>query len=251
MRWRTESPDAIVKIESQREIQIRIAYPLPNAVYELSWSLVANRYDDGNEVRGRGIARAQVLRGKLAALTPSTVPPRLLELLARFELISRDVLGVGAMNQKQAYNISLFVFDACPASLRHLAGNHLASDPRSKAVYAFGLGTVGRAFKSGEVAAFRRPSAPPAERPWGYVLPDGNPIAVASDVPESAILAFPLAPAEARDWPYAVLQLSTDDPRMLLKTTNTASDVSVEKLAGAAIALTPDIEDILQVEFGD
>jgi hypothetical protein len=246
IRWRSQPPESILKVEAQREVQVRVAFPVPNALYELSWGLVANRYDGGDEVRARGIARTQVLRGKLAALTPSNTPPELIDLLARFELNARDLLGVGAHAQVRAYDIALYVFDVDCASLRYLAGSFYAGDPRSKAVYAFGLGTVGRAFKSGEVAAFRRPSAPPSERPWGYVLPDGRPVTSAKDVPESAIVAFPLATLEARDWPFAVLQVSTDDPRILLKTTNTASDVSVETLAAAAVALAPDIEDILQ-----
>jgi hypothetical protein len=246
IRWRSAAPESILKVESQREVQVRVAFPVPNAVYELSWGLVANRYDGGDEVRARGIARAQALRGKLAALTSGTVPAPLLDLLGRFELNARDFLGIGAATQTQAYDIALYVFDAGSASLRYLAGSFAATDLRSKARYAFGLGTVGRAFKSGEVAAFRRPSAPPSERPWGYVLPDGRPVSADRDVPESAIVAFPLAPLEARDWPFAVLQVSTDDPRIVLKTTNTASDVSIETLAGAAVALAPDLEDILQ-----
>lgn len=244
--WRSLSSDAIIKIASQREVQVRIAHPLPSALYEISWNLNANRYGEGDPTRERGIARSLSLRSRLALLTPKRLPSRLAELLERVELNARDVLGAGAEKQLRAYEISLFAFDDGTASLRYLAGSHPADDPRRMGVYPFGLGTVGRAFKSSEVAAFRRPSAHPDEQPWGYVLPNGEPVLRMNQVPEVAILAFPLAPPEASDWPYAVLQISTDDPAGVLKTTNTASDVSLETFAAAAAALTPDLEDILR-----
>ena len=80
----------------------------------------------------------------------------------------------------------------------------------------------------------------------GYVLPEGHAVQDVSEIPEVAIVSFPLSPPEAPDWSFAVLQISTDDPRCMLKTANTALDVSVEKFSYAADQLTTDFEATLQ-----
>jgi hypothetical protein len=76
-------------------------------------------------------------------------------------------------------------------------------------------------------------------------MPDGCRVTDRNHVKEAVILGVPLAPPEAPDWPYAVLQVSTDDPSRRLKTADTASDHGVARYCGLVNALTPDFEAIL------
>lgn len=252
--WHSLDAAGVVKIESQRVAQVRIAYPVTGAVYELNWSVLP--LTDLPDQTGAGqhppcrtdaITLALHLRAQLVRRNGSEVavlPQSLNALLERIEQQARVELGAGAQ-QQQAYGIALFGFDPEDRRLRYLAGNYAKTDPRLGASYAYGMGTVGRAFKSAAITAFRRPAHPPHEQPWGYVMPNGQPVTQAGQVPEMAILAIPLAHPDAKDWPYAVLQISTDDPGCPLKTTNTPSDVSVERFAAAVCALTRDLPTIL------
>ncbi len=155
------------------------------------------------------------------------------------------MLGDGG--DELAYDVSLFSFDARSSTLRYLLGSHADLDPRRQGRYAFGLGTVGRAFKSATPAAFRCPAADPGQQPWGYVLPDGRPVTQRSEVPEMAILALPLAPVDAPFAPFGVIQISTDDANRWLKITDSAVDRSVATFAAAVLDITPDIERIISV----
>lgn len=244
--WRSFPPDSLLRIDAQRVVQARVAYPVPGAVYQVDWAVDDGREADAGIARQRAIERALDLRARLDALQGGALPPGLIDLLGRVELSARDVLGAGREQQPEAFHIALFSFDDAGRRLRYLAGSHADDDARRGGAYAFGLGLVGRAFKAGGVVAFRRPPYPPDEQAWGYVLPDGGPVERAAQVPEVAMLAVALSPRDALDWPYAVLQLSTDNPACLLKTTNTASDASVELFAAALAELSEDVEAILK-----
>lgn len=243
--WGVVTRSCLVRIESQFVVQVRIPFPISDSVIALNWELRDNIYAAANSERERGIARSLMLRDGFGRLQRDQAPNELLELLANAELFARNELGEGVEHQPQAYDIALFVFDEPRKALRCVADTYEMGDPRRLGVYSYGLGTVGRAFKTGTNVAFRRPAYSPRERPWGYVMPDGSRVTDRNDVKEAVILGVPLAPQEAPDWPYAVLQVSTDDPSRRLKTADTASDQGVARYCGLVNALTPDFEAIL------
>ena len=243
--WRVLSRDCLIRIESQCVVEVRIPFPMRGSLFEINWEPRENLYAQPNTARERDIGRALVLRDRFAQLGIDQVPSSLKELLANLEINARNLLGVGEREQEQAYDVSLFAFHGDSKILRYVAGTFAESDARRQGTYAFGLGTVGRAFKTGASVAFRRPPYSPDERPWGYVMPDGSRVVDRNKVPEAVILSIPLAPPEAVDWPYAVVQISTDSATCVLKTANTASDSSVELFCAALRELTPDFEGIL------
>jgi len=231
---RALSPRSVVRIDTQRIVQVRVPYPRLNSIFELSWQPQDNVYPKDNTPEETDIRRALVLRQRFGCLRAEEVTEDLRTLLQDLELEARQTLGVGETDQPEAYDVALFVFDTQDnIIIRYLVGSYEESDPRRLGRYKFGLGLPGRAFKSGAPVAFRRPAYSPSERPWGYVFPDGRPVTNGADVPEAVILAIPAAPPNARDWPYAVVQISTDSPRLLLKTANTPSDNSVERFCAA------------------
>jgi len=240
--WSVLEHAYMVRIESQSVVQARIPYPAPGSLFELNWELRENDYGDGNVSRQSDIARALHLRERFVQLIGKPIPAALTEQLGELEFHARDVLGDGP---ERAYDIALFAFCAKDRTLRYVAGSYKEGDDRLKGNYAFGLGIAGRAFKTGDSVAFRRPPFSPNERPWGYVMPDGSRVREVTKVKEAAILGVPLAPPGAPDWAYGVIQISTDDPSCPLRTTNTASDNAVEKYCAAVRALTPDFEAIV------
>lgn len=243
--WMMIPKDAILRIESQNEVHVRINHPRPATVYEVRWSLNGAPSLPTEATRDRAIQLSERLRSRLAALQSDTVPEALKDLLAGVAKEASRVLGDGG--DELAYDVSLFSFDARSSTLRYLLGSHADLDPRRHGRYAYGLGTVGRAFKSATPAAFRCPAADPDQQPWGYVLPDGRPVTQRSEVPEMAILALPLAPVDAPFAPFGVLQISTDDANRWLKITDSAVDRSVATFAAAVLDITPDIERIISV----
>jgi hypothetical protein len=239
--WRVLSGSCIARIESQCVVEVRVPFPMRGSHIELNWEPRENTYAQANTANERDISRALELRDRIGQLRVDQIPEGIKELLVRFEEIARNQLGVGKL-QEEAYDIALFAFDADSKALRYVAGTYSDEDPRRQGTYAFGLGLVGRAFKTAEAVAFRRPPFSPNERPWGYVTPDGSRVVSRNQVPEAAIVAIPLAPPEAIDWPYAVLQISTDSASCILKTANTASDNSLERYCAAVRDLTPEFE---------
>jgi hypothetical protein len=223
--WRWLSPDALLRLSVQDTVHVRIPYPAAESVYQINWDLKENNYGDGNRDREREIERALGLRKWLGELPAGTVPKAVVDLLQAVELTARDAVGAGPTKKLQC---ALFVLDPESRALRYLVGNHEDADERRAAKYRFGLGLPGRAFKLGAPVGFRRPPFGPGERPWGYVMPNGERVNDGSEVPEVAILAIPLAPPQASGWPYAVLQFSTDDPTSSLKTTDIPSDTSID-----------------------
>jgi Icc-related predicted phosphoesterase len=242
MYSRTLPTHNIVRIDTQRIIQVRVPYPPLDTVVEILWEPQENTYPREGTVEEIDIRRAVGLRKAFGLLHSDKVPEKILSLMVELELVARNELGVGEEEQPRGYHIAIFVFDPREGKLRYLVGNYEENDPRLDARYAFGLGLAGRAFKSGEVVAFRRPAYSPAERPWGYIFPDGRAVTDLNEVPEAVILAIPMAPPNARDWPYAVMQISTDHAEVQLKTANTPSDNSVERFCEAVRGLTEDFE---------
>jgi 3',5'-cyclic AMP phosphodiesterase CpdA len=235
-------PQSLVRIDTQRIVQVRIPYPRLESVFEISWEPHGNTYPIDGTPEEIDIRRAVALRRGFGRLHADDVSDKLKALLQDLELEARDVLGVGERQQQDAYDVAIYVFDSQEKVVRYLAGSYEENDPRRSGRYGFGLGLPGRAFKSGAVAAFRRPAYSPSERPWGYVFPDGRPVTDPAEVPEAVILAIPAAPPNALDWPYAVVQISTDNAGLLLKTANTPSDTSVERFCAAVRGLTEDFE---------
>ncbi|MDP8984400.1 MAG: metallophosphoesterase [Pseudomonadota bacterium] len=233
----------VMRIDSQRIVQVRVPYPRLGSVLEIRWEPQENKYPRDGTPEEIDIRRAVDLRKHFGRLQSDQVPDMLVSLLEELELAARDELGIGEEQQQRAYDVAIFVFDPKEKRLRYLVGSYDdETDPRRNARYSFGLGLPGRAFKSGAVAAFRRPAYSPTERPWGYVFPDGRPVTDPAEVPEAVILAIPAAPPNARDWPYAVVQISTDHAGVQLKTANTPSDNSVERFCAAVRGLTEDFE---------
>lgn len=243
--WRVLSRNCLIRIESQCVVEVRIAFPMRGSVFEINWEPRENLYAQPNTPRERDIGRALVLRNRFAQLEIDQIPESLKALLTNLEINARNELGVGESQQAQAYDVALFAFHSDTKVLRYVAGTFAGPDARRRGAYPFGLGTVGRAFKTGTSVAFRRPPYSPNERPWGYVMPDGSRVVDRDRVPEAIILSIPLSPPEAIDWPYAVLQISTDNASCVLKTANTLSDTSVERFCAALRELTADFEAIL------
>ena len=240
--WSVLDTSRLVRIESQSVVQVRIAYPLPGATYEMNWELRENDYGDGDSVLQTDIARALFLRGRFEKLIGAPIPDELSQLLEDLEYRSRSVLGTGV---ERAYHIALFAFSSADRTLRCIAASYDDGDERLTGRYAFGLGIAGRAFKTASTVAFRKPAYSPEERPWGYVMPDGSRVTDVNKVKEAAILGIPLTPPGAPDWPFAVIQISTDDPSTPLKTSDTASDNAVERYCEAVKVFTAEFEALL------
>ena len=243
--WNPLPRDCLVRIESQAIVQIRIRYPKPGATIRLTWEPKDNIYPTNDPSGEQAISRALQLRERFLKLHTQGVSKELGTLLANLEISARTELGEGEDKQTVAYDIALFAFDEQTKELCYVAGSFPKGDPRRQGRYAFGLGMAGRAFKTATNVAFRKPAYTPSERAWGYVTPDGRRVSDRRDVPEEIILAIPLAPPEMPDWPYAVLQISTDQPFCTLKTADTATDKGIERYCAAPRALTTEFERIL------
>jgi hypothetical protein len=243
--WEALSEDHLMKVELQNVVQARISFPLPGAIYEISWGV-----PDGSLVppptpaRSNAIARAQKLRGWLSSLPRDDIPFELGDLIDRIEVEATSLLGDSQQPNSPRLDVCIFAYDEKLKSLGYVAGSLLPGDPRRGMRYPFGLGAVGRAFKAADVSYFRPREEPPSKVPWAHILPSGKPVTDPNEVAESAILAIPLVPQDAIDWPYGVLVISTDRPDVTLKTTNTASDVSIEVFAASMRRVTILLEQI-------
>jgi hypothetical protein len=216
-QWAPFKPLMLVRLESQNAVGARISYPVPNAVYQINWDLQDEVQRDASE---SAIASASALRRWLANLNPSDLPTNLTEVLKVTETWVRERLAPGTTDAKPL-QYALYSYNEANCQLRVVASNYPNGDERHRWVFQFGLGLPGRAFKTAAAAVFTRPHDWKEGRALGY-LPGRE---MSSDEPpfepEATILAIPLAPTEATDWPYAVLQISTDDPTMRLHTVDT------------------------------
>jgi hypothetical protein len=226
--WRVLPITSIVVVQSQSEVFAHITHPEIDALYELRWTLEPDAVSGSTPTRERAINRALDLRERLVQHAPRC-QEQLKALLQRTRQAAAASLGNGTAD----YGIALFGYDAQLRALCCVASNFRPDDARSAAQYGFGLGPVGSAFKSGSVVAFSRPTGDPQMQPYYYVQPNGLPVLQRSDVPEFAMLAIPVAPPDASDWVFAVLQLSTDDAKAVLTTSDTATDSSVRDFVNA------------------
>ena len=248
-RWDALPNDYLVRMESQGVVQVRIPFPIRKSIIEINWELRENVVPPPESDMGREVARALSLRKQFNALLGKPPPGALESLLESIEILARNLLSDGKAADT-SYDRALFVFNEDDMCLRYLMGTHASDDPRRQGCYPFGLGIVGRAFKSANYVAFRRPTEGPQTQPWCYVMPDGSAVLDEDAVKEWVILGIPLVPPAARSWPYAVLQLSTDSTLCELKTENTASDNALETFRDMVIDLTRDFEDILREANG-
>ena len=245
--WETLKSNLIVLVEPEFIAQARIEYPIPGTTYELRWSIPRNRV-----VESPAIAQSQRLALELrSALGSSSLKfsgPALGALLQR---LTREAASSLTANNTSDIQVAIFGFDNERKVLKYVAGTHAEEDVRKKASYAYGHGPVGRAFKASSVSVFAKPSRSPSAQAWGYILPNGNPVTEAEQVPEAALLAFPLVLKDALAWPYGVLTISTDNPAAQLKTIDTAIDPAVQLFARAVQVLVSDFESLLLGNRGD
>jgi len=242
LEWQHLPTTGLIKIEPQGEAVLRIAHPIPGARYEIRW-IIEESPDP--TAHADEIQRALQLRSYFSRVAVGNLPLGIARVLQR--VATEASVELCEPGHRAQLDVALFVYDAEKRALRYLVGTHSLSprDPRRDACYPFGQGPVGRAFKSGVVGRFQKRNDPPARKPWFYVLPDGSPVTASEQVPEHAMLAFPWAPVEASDWPFAVVVVSTDQPVGRLKIADTATDVSIERFARAIDALTDDLWDMI------
>jgi len=235
--WRQLPPDRLLRIESERLIQLRISCPLPKAEIELRWELPRDDFDLGNWA----VNRALSLRKKFASLLGKQIPQELLDIVSVMEAEARVPLGAGA---ERRYDVALYAFDEPSKTLGYLTGTYAENDPRRQGAYPFGLGLVGRAFKIKSVRAFDRMKLVKGA-PCGYVMPQGGGVTDINSVREYAALAIPLTLPEALNWVYGVFVVSTDDATCGLKMQDSPQDRSIAEYCGTLRALTPRFEAIL------
>ena len=206
--WLSLHPQLLVRMEREKVIQLRIPYPKANTSYQISWDLAQNAAVASAPPQKAGVALALGLRKKLRELEKGE--------------LSRDIIGTAAMavnvcfdlaaeNREYDFQTALFVYDEPKQTLRCLDSTYEPNDPRSRSSFPFGMGVAGRAFKKPDTVTFLKPNSGPREQPTGYVRGDGKHPETLDDIPEAAIIAVALAPPQASEWPYAVLQISTDD----------------------------------------
>lgn len=233
------SSHSIVRMETQNMIHVRISHPKSGAIYEINWDVDD---EDDNPAGHHAISiRSWLWENRNIALNELNTLILVAEESIRQELSGQIV---------EPLNVALFIYDQSDGLLICLTGNYEPNDERHDWKFSFGCGLPGRVFKSARVAAFTKPPDIGVERALGYIRGDGKLIDTASDVPEEAILAFPLAPPRAPDWPYAVLQISTDNPMIKLKTSDTAVDRSIEMVRQALMeAMTKELEVIMSQNY--
>jgi hypothetical protein len=251
LRWRSrDDPDGnawyplptnmIVRMERQSVIQVRIPYPKPNSIYQINWDLDE---DDATPVAEAGAATALRLRRQLTNLLNSAVPKELMEMVATAEQFFREELPDGS---SAPFDATLFVYHEPDQTLRALVSTLPPGDDRVHAAFKFGLGIAGRSFKSSSTVNFVKPHNETRAQPTGYILGNGKVAETPADIREEAIIAFALAPLDASDWPYAVLQISSDTPGTSLTLAALRGDQGLEIHArGLRQSFTAVLPDIL------
>jgi len=231
-QWSSFKPQMLVRLESQNAVGARIMYPVPNAEYQINWDLQEAVPNNAKPATGSAIAGALKLRNWLAGLNSDGLPSHLVKVLDATEAWARKKLVVDNYGA-QLLNYALYSYDNVKCQLRVVASNYHAEDERRNWVFQFGLGLPGRAFKTAEVAVFTRPFDWKSGRALGYMTGRATSAKDSPFEPEATILAIPLAPPEAPDWPFAVLQISTDEPTIRLHTVDTPTVKLLEEVIGA------------------
>jgi hypothetical protein len=226
----------LVRLESQHIVEARIMHPVPNAVYQINWDLEETAPTVEDPAIEQAIGRSIALRAWLAGLDPVDLPADLVGLLTDCESWVREKLVKDSAPDSapvRPLHFALFSYVQPARRLQVVVSNYDDTDLRRKSTYPFGLGLPGRAFKSADAAVFTRPFDWQSGRPLGYYSGDSATSSRPPQVPEVAMLAIPLAPPEAADWPYAVWQISTDYAGTRLHTADTATDKALEEVIAA------------------
>lgn len=236
----------VVNVDPQNVVQVSIAHPTPGSCYMITWTVEDPPTKIDKPPRQQAILRAAALRKRMGDIPSGDVPPAFGTWLLATEQKARAMLSADPAKKEAQFDIAVYCPTGSNCGLRYFAGTHPADDPRRNAVYPFGLHVIGRAFKSGATSYFVKPAHLPERVAWGYTMPHGGAPKLPTDVPECAMLAFPLVDEAADDWPYAVLVLSTDNPEHALRTSDTATDPAIEKMASALQLVMPTVESILR-----
>ena len=243
--WTPLPVDLVVRMLRQSALHIQLPFPSPGADYQINWDLDEKAASSADAI---GAGRALALRRGLWAAHGADASGSLREDL-------EGMLAAAAAEVREAderadaepgYDAALFLYGD-DRRLHCVASTYAADDPRRTASFGFGLGIVGRAFKASATVQFVRPHDDARVQPSGYILGDGAVPAGNGAIPEHTIVGFALAPPEAPDWPYAVLQISTDrlDTRLSRLVLNGENDVEI--LAEAmSQTLTTFLEGILE-----
>jgi hypothetical protein len=242
----TKGSATLLRVETQNVLQARISYPVPGAIYAITWGVTDPARTPDSPRRAQAIGLAKLLRKKLAEAVQSNALLHFAPLLEQWETIARVDLG-DPNQQNRPFDISVYCYDEVERNLKYLLGTHPLEDSRRRARYGFGRHPIGRCFKISHYSPWMRPNESPAEYGWGYVLPNGGKVVDEHDVPEYAMIAFPMSPVDAPDWPYAVLVISTDDPGHQLKTSDRAGDAAMQRFDEALKRCTLDVERIFAV----
>ncbi|MEI6069800.1 MAG: metallophosphoesterase [Methylococcaceae bacterium] len=249
--WRTFSQQEIIKIEANNSIQVRIPYPMSKATYKIAWEA----YNFNNDREHSGDRDAAAIRnwlGKLNSDSKVKFKNQIESVLSPLsEIISNSLIEGGTMGNSHKLDLVLYVFDKSTKKLRCLVDTYNLEDIRKTWEFSYGMGLPGRAFKASTIAVFKKPTDyRPQEYPLGYLRGDEIIVNSEEDILESIILAFPLVPLNAPDWPYAVLQMSTDNPILKVKTKDTPTDHSVRDVWTALNGtMTIGIQSIMSQTF--
>lgn len=240
--WRPIPHDRIGRIERQGVLEVHLAHPRPDWTYQLVWDL--DEEADGPDEVAAG--RALRLRRELAAKVGKPPSQELLDML---EASKDELLDHLSSTPGSPLQAALLAYDGAARELRSLASTYQENDPRRSAHYKFGLGIAGRSFKAADTITFIRPHNDTRTQWTGYVLGNGVAPESPADIPEECIVAFALAPPEAPDWPYAVLQFSSDEAGHPLSGLIVTSDNVLEVVAqGLSHTLTDYLESTIDSE---
>lgn len=248
--WHQLPSAMIVRMERQAVVQVRIAHPRPAAVYQINWDL-----DDTPSDNAPGAALALLRRRQLAELlvAPSGVaallaPSRMHEdLLQMVKGTIEEVRALLEVAPSVTLHAALFAYEPGTQSLKCLTSTYPPKDPRRESAFRYGLGIAGRAFKASGTVTFVKPHDDIRMPPTGYVCGNGQPAGSLTEIREEAIIAFALAPLDAPDWPYAVLQISCDEPGTAMTTAAQRGDQSLEVVAqGLCESITPFLPSIIE-----
>jgi len=241
--WKTLPAPMILRIQRQSVIQVQISFPKPNAIYQVIWDLEEGARGPSDET---DIARCIALRTSLARLSTGGISTKLRDAVKIAEVGFRDEWR---LEEGARLHAALYYYDSCEAKLKCLFADYPEGDPRHTSFFKFGLGIAGRAFKASTAVTFVKPHDDTRSQTTGYVKGDGSCAAVPSEIPEEMIVAFALAPPGAPDWPYAVLQLSSDLPSPRLTAAARRQDQTLAAYGFALNSiLSEELELILRLE---
>jgi predicted phosphodiesterase len=208
------SPDSVTRVRAQNAVLLRVNYPLLGTQYRLSWDLLRDGVEV-NESAAHQLAQMRELAARLIAEHAESAQLKLDEIVDWMRADFEELIGA-----KGNYHVALFAYDQTRESLIHVASNYAEDDARRGWKFRYGDGVIGRAYRRGRPTAFLKSMVRDERSAVLYARGDDQPIKGISDIPESSIIAFPVALVGAESYPFAVLQISTDDPNIFLRTSD-------------------------------